>query len=653
MDFLNRFEIRQENDNSTIVLFLNQETTEFSTEFITSLKQRKENLEDKVHELLKQKLPGVKASAVKVMVGSMVITTIPLYTDKASAHNVENFNMSYVYFGSPSTHVSYVERTQGNLQVISPSYFDINADGSLKLTPLVNSAFIEEMHTKGIKVVPFLSNHWDRASGRAALQNREQLAQDIANAVETYNLDGVNVDIENVTDIDRENYTELVRLLREKIPAHKEVSVAVAANPNGWNAGWHGSYDYQALSQYADYLMIMAYDESYTGGPEGPVASLPWVKRSIEYAINKGVPRDKIVLGMPFFGRYWVEGQAFGGYGISHNRVEELVNKYESTVTYDENAQSPKATIIIKDTDPTYNLAGKILGPGTYHIWYENEKSIKAKVDLVHEYEIKGTGSWALGQENNMIWQNYGVWLKGHTATAEQNTPEVEVQQPSYITYTVKSGDSLSAIAIRHSTTVTKIKELNGLTSDLIKIGQTLKIPVAQSVNSNTDTSSTTEVVRGPRGEIGHIHIKKAINLWKRDANGKLEFVRVLNPGESYRVYRIDNEYGGQYDVGGNHWITNMPEHVNYQSLTQITQNETTFVRGPRGEIGHIKILKPINLWQRDENGKLQYSRVLRPGEVYRVYNTDDKYGGQFGVGGNHWITNMKGYVSYEPLQNK
>ncbi|QOR69032.1 LysM peptidoglycan-binding domain-containing protein [Cytobacillus suaedae] len=284
-----------------------------------------------------------------------------------------------------------------------------------------------------------------------------------------------------------------------------------------------------------------------------------------------------------------------------------------------------------------------------YHIWYENEQSIKAKVDLVHEYEIKGTGSWALGQENNMIWQNYGEWLKGHSDATGEKT-----QEPSYINYTVKSGDSLSVIALQNGTTVAKIKEVNGLTNDIIKIGQILKIPNPQAAGNTTPPDDTKEgIVRGPRGEIGHIQVKKRINLWKRDANGKLEFVRVLNPGESYRVYRIDSKYGGQYDVGGNHWITNMPDHVTYLPVSQSTQNDIPIVRGPRGEIGHVTIMKPINLWQRDANGKLQYSRVLRPGEVYRVYSKDERYGGQFGVGGNHWITNMEGYVSYEPLQKK
>lgn len=122
------------------------------------------------------------------------------------------------------------------------------------------------MHDQGIRVVPYLSNNWDRELGRAMLRNKEVATTQIAEAIERYNLDGVNVDIENVTDEDQADYTEFVRLLREKIPAHKEVSVAVAANPKGWTEGWHGSYDYKLLAEFSDYLMIMTYDESYVGG---------------------------------------------------------------------------------------------------------------------------------------------------------------------------------------------------------------------------------------------------------------------------------------------------------------------------------------------------------------------------------------------------
>lgn len=66
--------------------------------------------------------------------------------------------------------------------------------------------------------------------------------------------------------------------------------VAVAATPNGWTAGRHGSYDYAALAEYADYLMIMAYDESRQGSDPGPVASATFVERSIAYAFKYAPP---------------------------------------------------------------------------------------------------------------------------------------------------------------------------------------------------------------------------------------------------------------------------------------------------------------------------------------------------------------------------
>ena len=118
------------------------------------------------------------ASSTKAIVG------IAAETDK--------FNMSYIYFGSTSKYTYYVNRTNGSLDVISPSYFDLNDNGTLKLTKAVSTDFINEMHKIGVKVVPFLSNHWDRNKGIKALENRVTLAQQIADAVKKYNLDGVN-----------------------------------------------------------------------------------------------------------------------------------------------------------------------------------------------------------------------------------------------------------------------------------------------------------------------------------------------------------------------------------------------------------------------------------------------------------------------------
>jgi spore germination protein YaaH len=405
------YKLIKTNNGYELVVYLDHVLEEFSKELGEIPTDKKQDIQDKVKALIKKNFSNIKVITAKVVIGSLVLTTIPI--ERTSAHST-TYNMSYLFTGSTTTFLKHVERSNGHLSTAAPSYFEINDDGSLKITYQYNSAFVTEMHNQGIKVVPFFSNHWDKTLGRTALQNREQLSTEIANFIEKNNLDGVNVDIENVTDLDRDNYTDFVRLLREKIPIEKEVSVAVAANPGGWSKGWHGSYDYHNLAKYADYLMIMSYDESYPGGPEGHVASLPWVEKGIQYALGEGVPSSKIVLGLPFFGRYWIEGQSYGGYGISMITAEAMVEKYNGTVIFDEEAKAPKAIVTIGDNDPVFTIGSRTLGPGTYNISYENEKSIQYKVDLVHKYDLKGTGSWALGQETDRIWNNFGIWLEGH-----------------------------------------------------------------------------------------------------------------------------------------------------------------------------------------------------------------------------------------------
>lgn len=53
----------------------------------------------------------------------------------------------------------------------------------------------------------------------------------------------------------------------------------------------------------------------------------------------------------------------------------------------------------------------------------------------------------------------------------------VTQDQSDYATYTVQSGDNLYSIARKYNTTVNQIKEINGLTSNLLKMGQVLSIP--------------------------------------------------------------------------------------------------------------------------------------------------------------------------------
>ncbi|HHV96526.1 MAG TPA: glycoside hydrolase [Clostridiaceae bacterium] len=351
-------------------------------------------------------------------------TTLPasvtVYASKAANNkNKFRFNMSYIYFGNIGGYINSVNKTKDTLDEIAPNYFELNSDGSLKLTHKLDINFIEEMHSRNIRVVPFLSNHWDYNLGRAALSNRIELVKQIVKAVKDYNLDGVNVDLENLKEYDRDDYTDFVRRLRQNLPSDKIVAVSVAPNPWGINKGWQGSYDYKALGEYSDYLMIMAYDEHYEGGLAGPVASYDFVEGSIKYAL-KYVPKEKIVLGLPFYGRMWKHGDIIGGQGVNLTTVKTLIERYNGKVYFDYYYKSPCAVITINPWDSKPIVMGKTLGAGIYTIWFENEASIKYKLQLVNKYDLKGTGSWSLGQETPDIWDYYDLWLNGYYYTDVQ-----------------------------------------------------------------------------------------------------------------------------------------------------------------------------------------------------------------------------------------
>lgn len=364
-----------------------------------------------------------KIKSVKILVSGALVATIAFSAFMSALAKGDRYIMGYLYSGTDLQQIEFVNQAGEALDTVSPSYFDLREDGSLKLNYL-SPYFIKNMHSKGIKVVPFLSNHWNRTAGIAALKNVDSLSTQIADYVEEYDLDGVNVDIENVTHEQRDAYTQLVRLLREKIPSHKEVSVAVAANPNNWQTGWHGSYDYAALAQYADHLMIMAYDEHYEGGEAGPVASIDFVENSIRYALSK-TTADKIVVGVPFYGRVWsLDNNRIVGKGTSTKTIQQILENCESTVTYDRESQSVKAEFVITESSGSFTVgSGVVLQPGRYVAWFENDRSYQAKLSLIEKYNLKGAGAWSLGQEDTSIWENYEDWVNGEDADTEESAP--------------------------------------------------------------------------------------------------------------------------------------------------------------------------------------------------------------------------------------
>jgi len=148
--------------------------------------------------------------------------------------------------------------------------------------------------------------------------------------------------------------------------------------------------------------------------------------------------------------------------------------------------------------------------------------------------------------------------------------------------------------------------------------------------------------------------------------------------GDGYDVFKMAYDEGRVTDLGLSDW-ENLAEHLlSLDRIPTITEDRIVDIYGAvqpephpqepvkpgkpgetpkvywdglllkKGQIGRITIEKPINLWKKDANGKLSFVRILKPGEVYRVYGYDKEHFGQYGVGAGHYVTNMKGYVKYE-----
>lgn len=317
----------------------------------------------------------------------------------------DRVSLGYIYNSSKS-HTEIVNDTKGNINTVSPTCFDISADGHLEINNIFDSKFVEDMHSQNVLVTPFLSNHWGRQRAMKALGNSEILAEEVAKAVFEYNLDGINVDLENLLPSYKEKLTDFVRILREKLGNDKILSVAVAANPNRLSKTWVAAYDYAELAEYANYLVLMAYDEHSAGGSEGPVASVGFVEKSIE-VILESVSRDKVVLGIPLYGRFWQEGAEMGGEAIIISQIDRIANRYKVVPEYNETTGTATIKINVQSGEKKAYVNGRYLDEGSYTVYFENENSISAKMKLMNDYGLKGAGLWALGNENDEFWDWY------------------------------------------------------------------------------------------------------------------------------------------------------------------------------------------------------------------------------------------------------
>ncbi|MFE8701773.1 serine aminopeptidase domain-containing protein [Cytobacillus sp. FJAT-54145] len=149
------------------------------------------------------------------------------------------------------------------------------------------------------------------------------------------------------------------------------------------------------------------------------------------------------------------------------------------------------------------------------------------------------------------------------------------------------------------------------------------------------------------------------LDSWKSALSNREDVQYKLYPNMTHVLFNFDGEPTGQeYALPNNvapELIQDITSWVKTGKISTEPKNENPTTNWENilvkpGQIGRVTITKPINLWTRDKENKLVYVRTLQPNEVYRVYGFSSKYGGQFNLGANHWVTDMDGYVTFEEV---
>ena len=213
---------------------------------------------------------------------------------------------------------------------------------------------------------------------------RTNLINNIFNLVSRKGYGGVNIDFERVKAEDRDLFTGFLRQLRDRLkPAGYALTIAVPAKTSE-DIPWLRGYDYGGIGAVVDYMFIMAYDWHHSGSGPGPVAPITEVRSSIQFAI-RSVPRRKIILGVPFYGYDWLIPHREGtvASAISNQKAIETAMRYQSPIQYSEEYESP----FFRYRDQQGQ---------THEVWFEDVRSMSAKIVLAREFGLQAIGAWQL-----------------------------------------------------------------------------------------------------------------------------------------------------------------------------------------------------------------------------------------------------------------
>lgn len=293
-----------------------------------------------------------------------------------------------------------LEKNADKLNTIFPEWFFIDTI-TYRLKTKIDSAGLALMKQKQLRIMPILSNFKSITAGfdgkllhkilsDSVLGNH--LIQQVVDTLYYYQLNGINVDFEELSEKNNGPLTSFQKKLYETLH-ERNMLVSMDVEPK------NNDYDYTKLSDYNDYIILMAYDQSNNSTGPGPISAQKWIEDAVSWTAARIAP-SKIILGVAGFGYDWANGK----YDQQNYTYNDAINKAKAL-----NAK------IIYDND-SYNLhfsyASEIDSSGSvdttrHEVWFTDAATTFNILRFSDEFPVAGTALWRLGSEDQRMWKYY------------------------------------------------------------------------------------------------------------------------------------------------------------------------------------------------------------------------------------------------------
>lgn len=285
----------------------------------------------------------------------------------------------------------------GTMNVISPTWFSL-VDNEGGISSIASPDYVSKAHARNMEVWALVDNFDTNVSTYEVLSytsKRAVLIQNLMTQVLNNDIDGINIDFEQLDYETGEHFTEFLREL--SIECRKNGIVLSVDNYVPRESTTH--YNRKEQGVVADYVIIMGYDEHWgTGGVAGSVASIGFVEDGIVKTLEE-VPSNKIINAIPFYTRVWkTKDNQVTSEAVGMETAENFIAKNNVETRWDEEA--------------CQNYGEVQLGDTLYQVWLEDEQSIETKLTIMSKYDLAGVAEWKLGFEKSSIWDTIDSYVK-------------------------------------------------------------------------------------------------------------------------------------------------------------------------------------------------------------------------------------------------